>query len=162
MALQLARTRGWNPQSSSRAPGLGGPAAPGAVLPWRWRVGFRQRVSRAGPNSRGRRGLGLGPGEGRSTGDGVSGARSKRSLQPRRWLSEGHREAEGRRTRSRSKPPPLLRLRPLKGAGLFLSRRHKGIFISQSFTPALKGNGWALGRPPAAPRADWVVQHASR
>lgn len=127
----------------------------GAALPWRRRVRFRQRVSRIGPNSSGRRGLGLGPGrEGRSPGDSISGARSERSLRPGPVPRLGRREGEGPSPRSHSKPPPLRRLRPLKGAGLFYPADTKALH-PPVFRPGLKGK--LLGsRSPSSGHSVWV------
>lgn len=52
-----ARKAAVGPQTQTQRPG-----ARGTALPWRRRARFRQRVSRVGPSSRGRRGRGLVPG----------------------------------------------------------------------------------------------------
>lgn len=141
------------------APGPRGQQAQEAELPWRRRVTFRQRVSQAGPNSSGRRGLGLGPGrEGRSPGDGISG--SERSLRPGRVPREGRREGEGRSPKPCSKPPPIQRLRPLKGAGLLYPSDTKALH-PPVFRPGLKGKRMGSRSPSSgcSGQVGWFNKH---
>lgn len=126
-ARQLAQERGSSLTRQLLGPRPRGRVPCGTALPWRRRVRFRQSVSRIGPNSSGRRGLGRGPGREVGVRATVSLGRDRRGpCDPGRYQEWVAGKARARALRSHSKPPPLQRLRPLKGGGPILSRRHKG------------------------------------
>lgn len=127
-----------------------GRVVPGAALPWRLRCRPGQCFGWTDPDSRGRRGFGLGPREGWDSQGAVSLGRGRReaSRKPRWRLTEGGREAGVWLPRPRSKPPPPEASPPLKGADWLSSLPTQRPFTAV-FRPSLKGKGMSSRTPPS-------------